>query len=73
VDGGQGEAVRVPQATDTLVKLPAVQAANAAHDILTQAWSPIGGITSYRGAGTSTFDAPTIASIAATHVKPRRR
>jgi diketogulonate reductase-like aldo/keto reductase len=48
---------------------PAVQAANAAHGILTQAWSPIGGITSYRGAGTSTFDDPTIASIATTHVK----
>ena len=36
---------------------PAVQAADAAHGILTQAWSPIGGITSYRGTGTSTFDA----------------
>jgi diketogulonate reductase-like aldo/keto reductase len=31
---------------------PAVQAADAAHGI-TQAWSPIGGITSYRGTGTS--------------------
>ena len=28
---------------------PAVQAANAARRVLTQAWSPIGGITSYRG------------------------
>jgi len=30
---------------------PAVQAADTAHGILTQAWSPIGGITSYRGTG----------------------
>ncbi len=48
---------------------PAVQAADAAHGILTQAWSPIGGITSYRGTGTSTFDDPAIASIAAAHGK----
>lgn len=44
-----------------------VQAADAAHGILTQAWSPIGGITSYRSTGTSTFDDPAIAAIAATH------
>jgi diketogulonate reductase-like aldo/keto reductase len=48
---------------------PAVQAADATHGILTQAWSPIGGITSYRGTGTSTFDDPVIASIAATYGK----
>ncbi len=48
---------------------PAVQAADTAHGILTQAWSPIGGITSYRGTGTSTFDDPAIASIAAAHGK----
>jgi diketogulonate reductase-like aldo/keto reductase len=48
---------------------PDVQAANAAHGILTQAWSPIGGITSYRGTGTSTFDDPAIAAIAASHSK----
>ena len=48
---------------------PAVQAADAAHGILTQAWSPIGGITSYRGTGTSTFDDPAIAAIAAAHGK----
>jgi diketogulonate reductase-like aldo/keto reductase len=48
---------------------PAVQTANAKHGILTQAWSPIGGITSYRGTGTSTFDDPAIASIAAAHGK----
>jgi diketogulonate reductase-like aldo/keto reductase len=44
---------------------PDVQAANAEHGILTQAWSPIGGITSYRGeATTSTFTDPTILEIA---------
>jgi diketogulonate reductase-like aldo/keto reductase len=48
---------------------PAVQAADAAHGVLTQAWSPIGGITSYRGTGTSTFDDPVIAAIAAAHGK----
>ena len=48
---------------------PAVQAADAAHGILTQAWSPIGGITSYRGTGTSTFDDPAITAIAAAHGK----
>jgi len=48
---------------------PAVQAADAARGILTQAWSPIGGITSYRGTGTSTFDDPAIAAIAAAHGK----
>jgi diketogulonate reductase-like aldo/keto reductase len=48
---------------------PNVQQANAEHGILTQAWSPIGGITSYRGDGPSTFDDPTIAQIAAEHGK----
>jgi diketogulonate reductase-like aldo/keto reductase len=48
---------------------PAVQAEDAARGVLTQAWSPIGGITSYRGTGTSTFDDPLIASIAAAHGK----
>ncbi|MFC1432499.1 aldo/keto reductase [Streptacidiphilus sp. N1-3] len=48
---------------------PAVQAADAAHGILTQAWSPIGGITSYRGTGTSTFEDPAITAIATAHGK----
>ena len=48
---------------------PAVQAADAAHGILTQAWSPIGGITSYRGNGTSTFEDPTITAVATAHGK----
>ncbi|MGC0423597.1 aldo/keto reductase [Embleya sp. AB8] len=48
---------------------PAVQAADTAHGILTQAWSPIGGITSYRGTGTGTFDDPAITAIATAHGK----
>ena len=48
---------------------PAVRAANAKHGILTQAWSPIGGITSYRGTSTSTFDDPQIGKIAEAHGK----
>jgi 2,5-diketo-D-gluconate reductase A len=50
---------------------PGVQAADAGHGILTQAWSPIGGITSYRGAegARSTFDDETIAGIARAHGK----
>ena len=43
---------------------PDVQAANAEHGIVTQAWSPIGGITSYRGSGKSVFDEPVILDIA---------
>ncbi|MGJ6980493.1 aldo/keto reductase [Aestuariimicrobium soli] len=49
-----------------------VQAANAAHGILTQAWSPIGGITFYPGWGDqrrSVMDDETIAEIAAAHGK----
>jgi diketogulonate reductase-like aldo/keto reductase len=47
-----------------------VQDKNAEHGILTQAWSPIGGITFYRdGEHTSTLDDPVIGEIAATHGK----
>jgi diketogulonate reductase-like aldo/keto reductase len=46
-----------------------VQKADADHGILTQAWSPMGGITSYRGNGQSTFDDPLITGIAAEHGK----
>lgn len=47
-----------------------VLAAGAAHGILSQAWSPIGGITFYRdGSGGSTLDDPTIAGIAKAHGK----
>ncbi|MFJ3394819.1 aldo/keto reductase [Leifsonia aquatica] len=43
----------------------AVQKVDAEHGIVTQAWSPIGGITSYRGEGsTSTFTDPAILAIA---------
>ncbi|TAP28478.1 aldo/keto reductase [Arthrobacter sp. S41] len=43
----------------------AVREANAEQGILTQAWSPMGGITSYRGTGEqSTFTDPAITSIA---------
>jgi diketogulonate reductase-like aldo/keto reductase len=47
-----------------------VQDKNAEHGILTQAWSPIGGITFYRdGEHTSTLDDPVIGEIAAAHGK----
>nr|GLK38437.1 hypothetical protein GCM10017611_53040 [Rhodococcus wratislaviensis] len=47
-----------------------VLTANAEHGILSQAWSPIGGITFYRGGSHgSTLDDPTIGNIAAAHGK----
>lgn len=48
-----------------------LQAFHHAHGICTQAWSPIGGITSYRGApdATSTLTDPTIVDIAQAHGK----
>jgi diketogulonate reductase-like aldo/keto reductase len=49
---------------------PEVQALNAQHGILTQAWSPIGGITFYReGEHTSTLQDPAIVRIAEAHSK----
>jgi 2,5-diketo-D-gluconate reductase A len=49
---------------------PDVLAANAAHGIVSQAWSPIGGITFYReGGGGSTLDDATIAGIGEAHRK----
>jgi diketogulonate reductase-like aldo/keto reductase len=47
----------------------ALQRVHAEHGILTQAWSPIGGITSYGGAEKSTFDDPTLLEIARKHGK----
>ena len=48
----------------------ALQRLHAEHGILTQAWSPIGGITSYYGGGNrSTFDDPTLQEIARQHGK----
>ncbi len=49
---------------------PAVQAADAANGILTQAWSPIGGITFYPGWGEdrrNVMQDPVIAAIAEAH------
>ena len=47
-----------------------VQAFGAEHGILTQAWSPIGGITFYRdGEHTSTLEDPVIVDIAPAHGK----
>jgi diketogulonate reductase-like aldo/keto reductase len=49
---------------------PEMQAFNAEHGIVTQAWSPIGGITFYReGEHTSTLQDSTIVKIAETHSK----
>ncbi len=49
---------------------PEVQAFGAEHGILTQAWSPIGGITFYRdGEHTSTLQDPVIGDIASAHGK----
>ncbi|CAM3121655.1 Morphine 6-dehydrogenase [Arthrobacter ulcerisalmonis] len=52
---------------------PDVQAIDAEHGILTQAWSPIGGITFYPGWGgedrRSVMEDPTIAGVAQAHGK----
>jgi diketogulonate reductase-like aldo/keto reductase len=51
---------------------PDVQAADAEHGIVTQAWSPIGGITFYPGYGEdrkNVMQDPTIGAIAAGHGK----
>jgi diketogulonate reductase-like aldo/keto reductase len=45
----------------------ALQRLHARHGILTQAWSPIGGITSYRGGQKRTFDDPALLDIARHH------
>lgn len=47
----------------------ALQRLHLQHGILTQAWSPIGGITFYRGNGKSALADATILAIAATHGK----
>jgi aryl-alcohol dehydrogenase-like predicted oxidoreductase len=46
-----------------------LQRVHAEKGILTQAWSPIGGITSYRGGEKSTFDDATLLEIAREHGK----
>ncbi len=46
-----------------------LQRLHAEHDILTQAWSPMGGITSYYGGQRITFDDPVLQPIAREHGK----
>lgn len=46
-----------------------VQQADAAAGTITQAWSPIGGITAYRPNGASAFDDETLQAIGAEHGK----
>src|SRR5699024_9483266 len=46
---------------------PAVRELHNAWNILTQAWSPLGGITDYLGTGTTTFQDETLGAIAAKH------
>lgn len=49
---------------------PDVQQEDTSHGVLTQAWSPMGGITSYRGdSSRSTFNDPVIGEIAEAHGK----
>ncbi len=52
-----------------LFQQTALQRLHAGRGILTQAWSPIGGITSYRGGEKRTFDDPTLQKIARQHGK----
>jgi len=47
----------------------ALQRLHAQHGIVTQAWSPIGGITSYRGMTKRSFDDPKLLGIARQHGK----
>ena len=47
----------------------ALQQADTRHGIVNQAWSPIGGITSYRGMQKRSFDDPTLLEIARAHGK----
>jgi len=47
----------------------ALQRMHAEHGIATQAWSPIGGITSYRGMAKRSFEDPTLLEIAGRYGK----
>jgi diketogulonate reductase-like aldo/keto reductase len=47
----------------------ALQRVHAERGIVTQAWSPIGGITSYRGMAKRSFDEPTLLEIGRQHGK----
>jgi diketogulonate reductase-like aldo/keto reductase len=46
---------------------PELQRVHAEHGIATQAWSPIGGITSYRDTGKTSFEDPTLLEIGRGH------
>jgi len=48
---------------------PELQRLLSEHGIVTQAWSPLGGITAYRGGTKSTFDDPTLLEIGDRHGK----
>lgn len=48
---------------------PELQRMNRQHGIVSQAWSPIGGITFYRGGDKSTLEDPVILGIAKAHGK----
>ncbi|MGW0249112.1 aldo/keto reductase [Nocardia goodfellowii] len=67
-------AISVPPAVNQIELHPYfqqrdVQKLDNQNEILTQAWSPIGGITAYSGAEKRTFDDPTLLKIAAQHGK----
>jgi diketogulonate reductase-like aldo/keto reductase len=67
-----GEGARFVQREDDPVGVQQrqVQAFGAAHGIVTQAWSPIGGITFYRdGQHSNTLQDPVISEIAQAHDK----
>lgn len=68
-----GEAKIVPAVNQIEVhpyfQQPALQRLGKQHGILTQAWSPIGGITFYRGGNKSTLEDPVILAIAGEHGK----
>jgi diketogulonate reductase-like aldo/keto reductase len=68
-----GEAKVVPAVNQIEVhpyfQQPELQRLDKQHGILTQAWSPIGGITFYRGGNKSTLEDPVILAIAGEHGK----
>jgi diketogulonate reductase-like aldo/keto reductase len=68
-----GKAIVVPAVNQIEVhpyfQQTALQRAHTRHGIATQAWSPIGGITSYRGMEKRSFDNPTLLEIAGQYGK----
>jgi diketogulonate reductase-like aldo/keto reductase len=69
----QSEASEVPAVNQIEVhpyfRQTALQRVHAENGVVTQAWSPMGGITSYRGGERSTFDDQTLLEIARQHGK----